>query len=194
MDPGRTILLYKYKNNAAADMRRLIDRNKCCCFTGHRPENLPAYGDPDDSRVKNIESKTAAIIRMLKYRGYDTFITGMSRGYDLMTARLIMEDPEFPRIKLVCALPYPKQYNEMKTKSEYELYYRALNKAEYVIVVNETNAEGCYKNRNRFMVDNSSVLIGYLSEKHQQRSGSGQTFRMAQRDGLETYIIRPSEL
>lgn len=194
MISGKTILLYKYKNSPVLDIRRLTDRSKCCCFTGHRTENLPANGDPDDIRMKNLEKRTAAVIRMLTYRGYDTFITGMARGYDLIAAQIVMEDPEFSNLKLICALPYPQQYREMTAKFEQELYYRALNKAEYVIVVNERSGGDCYKNRNQFMVDNSSALIGYLSENHKIHSGSGQTFRMAQRAGLKTYIIRPSEL
>ncbi len=48
---------------------------KCCCFTGHRPEKLHA--------AKNIvlQKLDAAIITALR-DGYTTFISGMAKGVD----------------------------------------------------------------------------------------------------------------
>ena len=56
------------------------------------------------------------------------------------------------------------------------------------MIVSEKGDPERYKLRNRFMVDNSSRIIGVMKEK-QRGSGTLQTLNMAKRAGIEMKII-----
>ncbi len=154
-------------------------RAKTCCFTGHRPEKLPA-----GEELAQMNKKAAVFIRLLAQRGFGRFITGMSRGFDLEMARLVMQLGG----SLICALPYPEQEREMRTEEEKKLYAAALENAELIMISSPHYTRGCYGVRNRLMVECSAALIGYAADR-ESRSGSMQTVRMAERAGLETYIM-----
>lgn len=166
-----------------------LDKSKTCCFTGHRPERLPV-----GEEYQRLKEKVSFYIRLLAMRGFDTFITGMSRGFDLMAADILLNDPQVKdSVKIVCAVPYRAQVDEMRTEQERSIYCETLGRASAVIVLSDNYENGCYKIRNQFMVDNSSVLIGYLKSRVGGHSGSMQTVNMACRAGLESYVIYGNE-
>ena len=167
-----------------------LGRQRICCFTGHRPEGLPDMGDPSSPKMAALRDMTETYIRMLINSGHDVFITGMSRGFDLLAADLLTGIPDIAECTtLICAVPYGGQIHEMRTDAERELYRRAALSARYAVRMFGSYNKGCYMVRNRFMVNCSSVLIGYLARQDMMRSGSAQTYRMAQRAGLETVMI-----
>ena len=83
-------------------------RAKTCCFTGHRPEKLPA-----GEELAQMNKKAAVFIRLLAQRGFGRFITGMSRGFDLEMARLVMQLGG----RLICALKKRKNCTPRRWKT-----------------------------------------------------------------------------
>ena len=132
----------------------------CCCFSGHR--KLPA------EQLEDIRKKLKSEVIKLINCGVDTFISGYASGFDTESALTVNElKQEYPNINLVLVLPYRQEIN---------IPY------DECICLAETYRKGCFHIRNRYMVDNSSYCICYLTEN---KGGTAYTVNYAKRQGLE---------
>lgn len=158
------------------------------CFTGHRPEKFAIDGEPTNSYILKIKSMLyLEILEAVRDRGYRTFISGMAKGVDMWACNIVLSlKGQFPDIKLICAMPYRNHGKSWSGVDKYELN-RFLDKADEIVYVSENYDRLCYKRRNQFMVDRSSLLIGICVS---EQSGTGQTIRYAKSKGIETRIIR----
>ena len=166
-------------------------KEKTVCFTGHRPEKLPE-GGADHARITKV-------LKSLIYKevidsineGYDCFITGLARGIDLWAGEIVMSEIAAGRnIKLVAAAPYRSHGANFMGYDRW-LLGNIMLKADHIEYVSENYHKFCMKHRNEFMVNNSSRLIAVVSD---WKSGTGQTIRMAQKQGLDTRIINALEM
>ncbi|SDB42166.1 Uncharacterized SPBc2 prophage-derived protein YoqJ [Ruminococcaceae bacterium FB2012] len=166
-----------------------IDRAKTCCFTGHRLKDLPFGGDRHALGMRNLVSTLYLTITETVKEGYDTFISGMSDGIDLICADIVCQMiSKGEKLDLICAVPYAGQIREMRSPRSAYLY-EALTSRFPTVVLSRNYHPDCYKERNQFMVDHSSKLIGVY--RHKSRgSGTMQTIGMARRAGLSCRIIR----
>ena len=169
--------------------RLAIDFNHTCCFTGHRPEKLP-----QGAAYERLRERAGLFIRILAEQGNDTFITGMARGFDLLAAELLLDDPTLTDARLICAIPYKGHINEMKTLAEKKLYERVYKAAAGRVYFFESYNKNCYRVRNSFMVNNSSHIIGYIRDENDTHSGTSQTLGMAKRYGIDTVLIRERDI
>lgn len=134
-------------------------RETTCCFSGHRPDKL-AFGY-DESRPECIALKQSLIecVQRLIRQGYTIFISGMAQGSDIFFAEAVLAlKRTFPHIRLEAAVPYRGQ--ERRWSPAYQRRYRnILSQADSAVVLHEKYVRGCMMRRNRYMVDNSSLLI-----------------------------------
>lgn len=169
----------------------VIRKETSCCFTGHRSRDLPFFGNREKQGMKNLVSNIQLEIENAVKDGYDTFISGMAEGTDLICAEIvhnIITRRGLP-IRLVCALPYRGQgARELSSPLDKYVYSMILESCSQVIYVSESRSRECYKLRNRFMVDNSSRLIGVYRQKI-KGSGTLQTINMAKAAGLDMHVI-----
>lgn len=167
------------------------DKAHTCCFTGHRSKDLPFKGDMRKQGMRCLVSSLQLLIVEAIADGYDTFISGMADGVDLICAQIVTElsvDRRYEGIKLICALPYQQQYREIqKTLDKYK-YSMILNGCYEKVVVSKSGDPDRYKLRNSFMIEHSSRLIGVMREK-KRGSGTLQTVNMAKRAGIELKLI-----
>lgn len=167
------------------------DRLHTCCFTGHRSRDLPFGGDMRKQGMKCLASSLQLLIVEAIADGYNTFISGMSDGIDLICAQLVLEvarSGQYGDIKLICALPYREQYSEIVTTLDKYKYTVIADACNEKVIISEKSDRDRYKKRNQFMVDNSSRVIGVIKDK-QFGSGTLQTVNMAKRAGLEIKMI-----
>ena len=68
-----------------------MDNDKCCCFTGHRPQKLPWGFDEDDPRCSELKRRIKAAIRLAVSHGKTMFLTGMAMGSDVWCAEAVLE-------------------------------------------------------------------------------------------------------
>ena len=166
-----------------------FDRSKTCCFTGHRGRDLPFEGDRNKMGMKHLVSIIQLKIEEAAEDGYDTFISGMAEGIDLICAECVHGlISRGAKLRLICAKPYPKQEREIKSIRDKYLY-SMLTELYPVIFVSRFYTKDCYKLRNIFMVERSSRLIGVYKDK-EKGSGTMQTIRMAQNAGLDCRLIK----
>ncbi len=147
--------------------------NKSVCFTGHR--NIK----------KTAELKKALIKQLVKLidEGATDFYAGGAVGWDMLCESAVIELRErFPHIRLHLILPCPaEEQTEKWNGSDKAEFRRLLLAADTVEICSEHYFDGCMKLRNQRLVNLANVCVCYYSGK--QRSGTGQTVRMAARQG-----------
>lgn len=158
-----------------------------CCISGHRPNGLPWKYDEKDEfcrKIKNIlREKFENAITM----GYVYFICGMALGIDLISGELIVElKNKYKNIKLECAIPCINQ-NKYWTDEYTIRYNNVLNNADKITLVsNKQYFDGCMQLRNKYMVDNSNLLIAVFNNKP---SGTKSTIEYAIHKQINLEII-----
>lgn len=132
---------------------------KTCCFTGPRPKNYP-WGSNKECAAK-IEGKLKSAVQNTIENGYRHFISGMATGIDLLAAKIVLqlrgEMPEM-KITLEAAIPFPLQSKCWEEETKYE-YERLLLQCDKVHCVCDAFSLEAYKKRDKYMIDNSSLLI-----------------------------------
>ena len=156
------------------------DKTKCCCFSGHRA----AHFDMDDSFMGDVlrEALKGAINDAIA-EGFTTFYSGMAMGFDIIAAEVLLKQKyaAAAEISLVSVVPFAGQEKKWgkKWRTRHDDVLRA---ADSIIVLNDHYIRGCYHERNRYLVDNSARLIGFLGDK---AGGTKHTFDYAEKCGLE---------
>ena len=116
--------------------------------------------------------------------GYQTFCAGGARGFDVLASEAVLTlQDKYPQINLVLMLPCTDQYRFERgwSEAEIEQYHRLQEKAAQTTILSSDYRRGMYHQRNRMLVDASSVCIAY---KIRDKSGTGYTVSYAQEQGI----------
>lgn len=134
------------------------NKNHRCCFSGHRPEKL------NISKTEATKLLNTAIEKAIA-DGYTTFISGMARGIDLWAAQIIINKRDAgENIKLICIPPF-KEFEKYWSSNDKKMYNEILQSADFVKFMQEKYTPDCFYNRNRYMVDHSSMLIAAYNDE-----------------------------
>ncbi len=146
----------------------MTERSKSCCFTGHRAIS--------HEHKAVLNKKLPSVIDKLISLGVTVFITGGALGFDTLAAQAVLDAKEkYPEIRLVLALPCKNQAINWN-KSQIYTYNNILEKSDEVIYTSEEYTPECMRRRNRFMVDNSSYCVFFMTSP---RGGTAYTVRYA---------------
>lgn len=163
-----------------------------CCFTGHRPAQLPWIKKEDSERCIELKKVISRVIDTAVSDGYTDFYCGMALGIDTYCAEAVIEKMKNNKsIKLHAALPCPEQFLGWSEKDR-ERFENILKHTATKTVINPLYTDTCMISRNRFMVDNSERLIAVWSGFF--RGGTAYTVRYAKKEQKEIHLIRPKDL
>lgn len=155
-----------------------MDKNITCCFTGHR--ELPR------GRMSELFEKTTLAIELLYEYGYRNFICGGAVGFDQLAADAVTEfKQEHPDAKLYLFLPCEDQDKYYEESQRYEYNYTK-KVADVIKILHPTYTKGCMHERNRMMVDNSSLCVAFVTK---DTGGSAYTRNYAIKKGLKILDI-----
>ena len=155
-------------------MSERILGERCCCFTGHRPEKM----NLTESDIKPLLEK--AIDEAIS-DGYVTFITGMAMGTDIWAAEIVLDRKKNnSNLRLICALPHPG-FEQRRSIVEKMRFERIIENADAVNQINDHYFTGCYQVRNKWMVDRSELVIAVFNG---QKSGTKNTVDYAKSKGI----------
>lgn len=133
---------------------------KCCCFTGHRPQKLPWGGNEWDRRCMALKERILLLMRELYREGYRHFITGMALGIDTYCCEMVLKlKTEYNDVVLEAALPCRGQDSSWSRKDR-ERYRRLLEQCDLQTLVQEEYTKGCMYRRDRYMVSRAECVIG----------------------------------
>ena len=151
-----------------------------CCFTGHRPEKL-----------HRTESEIKLDLEFEIHRAIDdnlnVFISGMSRGIDIIAAEIVLQLKEdgYP-VRLICAIPYPG-FEKSWGKSWQARYHTVITKADLVRYTCSCYNKECFQIRNEWLVNHSARVIAVFNE---QPSGTKNTIDYALQQSVPVIRIR----
>ena len=144
-----------------------------CCFTGHRVIKK-------DFDIENLEK----IIKKVIKNGYKTFLVGMALGFDTLVFQTLLNFKQY-NIDIIACVPC-KEQNKYFNKDQKTTYRELIEKADKVVYVSDEYFDGCMQKRNRYMVDNSSILIAYL---YSNMGGTKYTVNYAEKQGKNIIYI-----
>ena len=157
-----------------------IDIKHACSFTGHRPERL-------DMRPNRVISWLEEEIRKAVDAGYTDFISGMQRGVDIWAAEIVLKlKAEGKPVKLIAACAWNGMEDRWE-KNWQERYKAILKDADKIVYVSKYPGRAAFFERNHWMVDHSSRLIGVYTGAP---GGTKETVWYAKNNGLEVVTIR----
>ncbi len=161
------------------------DPKRTACFSGHRPEKTP-FDVNNEFYLKTMKSLLHRCVLNLYEEGFDTFICGMQRGVDIWAGQAVMRAKQsYPDIKLICVSPYSNEIYSRRGEDR-EDYIALRDGCDRFISLGKEYYTGCYQRRNRFMVENSSLLFAAVADMH---SGTGQTISYAKKAGLRVKVM-----
>ncbi len=161
------------------------DISKTACFTGHRPSGFP-FDETDRVRTNMIKSMLYLKVCEAINAGYTTFITGMAKGVDTWCALTVLSlKTDNPGLRLIGVSPFRKESAKLSGSDLWD-YNTITDYADEMIYLSENYHHGCYYERNRYMVDHSSLVIGAV---YNMKSGTGYTINYAGKKGVKTDII-----
>ncbi len=153
-------------------------KNKSVCFTGHR--------EIDPASVPFIRAKLREILIKCIEDGYCDFYNGGARGFDLLSAEELLElKKSYPHVRLHIIVPCSNQTRGWREEDVIR-YENVTVLADEVKCLSPVYFDGCMQIRNRYMVDNSDLLIAYLERAS---GGSAYTVRYAEKQGLKVIYL-----
>ena len=164
-----------------------MDKEKTCCFTGHRPDKLPWGEKESDPRCRRLKESIAQAAEEAYESGIRHFISGMARGADLYFAEAVLAlRGRRGDVLLECARPCETQADSWP-KAERVRYQSILDRCDYETLVQHNYDRFCMLRRNRYMVDRSSRLIAVYNGA--PKGGTFQTLAYAMKKGLTIHTI-----
>lgn len=158
-----------------------------CCFTGHRPQSLPwGFNEQDKRCVKMKKVLKKEIVKAIK-GGYDTFISGMALGFDIICAEMVLAlKKKYPYIKLIGAIPCKTQDKLWNEKDKLR-YRECLKKLDGIkCLYDHYIGAQCMLERNCYMINNSQLVIALFNGTN---GGTKKTLDYAKKQGLDIVII-----
>ena len=113
----------------------------------------------------------------------------MAQGTDIWAAEAVIDVREnmYPYIKLIAAIPCPDQAKRWSRQSVLR-YEQILKKCDEKNIISPFYHGGCMHQRNRYMVDNSDVLIAVYDNS--EGGGTAFTVNYAKsKDKAIVYLI-----
>lgn len=153
-----------------------------CSFTGHRETKLPWRNDEGDSKCIKLKEIISDTIEAVYHSGIHHFICGMATGCDMYFCEAVIDlRAAHNDITIEAAIPWEGQSDgwsaALKTR-----YSRLVSECDYHTLVQSSYTQDCLMRRNRYMVDNSTVLIAAYNGKP---GGTMSTMLYAMRKGIE---------
>ena len=122
-------------------------------------------------------------------KGYTTFLSGMALGFDTICAETVLDlKKKYGNVKLIAALPCKTQDMKWSDKDR-KRYKKLLKKSDGIrCIYDEYAGEECMIERNRYMVNNSSLIIALYNGIS---GGTKSTIEYAMNRGLDIILIEP---
>lgn len=159
-----------------------MDREISCCFTGHRESKLPWGQNEEDINCISLKESIYDAVEAVYRSGRRHFICGMATGCDFYFCEAVLAlREEHPEVTIEAAIPFEGQAMGWSA-SQKQRYLRLVSECDYQTVVRKDYSPDCYMNRNRYMVDSSSVLIAAYNGRS---GGTMNTLLYAIRSDLE---------
>lgn len=145
-----------------------------CALSGHR--DLPENFDRELLLYDLDELLT---------EGYDYFLCGMARGFDLTALSCLIELKARYRVRVKACIPFRDQCLRFP-RADRVLYEKLLAQCDDMTVLADHYSAGCMPARNRYMVDRCDLVFAYCTKK---QGGTAYTVQYAKSKGVEVRLM-----
>ena len=162
-------------------MQDLFKRVSGCCFTGHRPDALPAFGNEEAEEMQSLSDLLIRAVDAAVEDGVTEFYVGGAQGFYTLAAECVLRAKEHhPALSLHLALPGRNQTSgwNARDKARYQAILDAANEVWYAA---EVCSPESMRRRNRYLVDQTGRCIAYL---RRMRGGTLYTVNYALDSGI----------
>lgn len=168
----------------------MILKEETACLTGHRPKSLPWGYDENKNSYKRFKKDLFEIFTGAIEYGLKTYLIGMAEGFDMIGGETLIElRKKYKEIKVVAIIPCKGQ--ELKWKPEQQKrYHKILKQCDDIVILSDTYTQTCMNDRNKYMVEHSSVVIACCNGKP---SGTRNTINFAKENGCKIRVINPED-
>ena len=157
-----------------------ILKEKSVSFTGYRTSKILS-SSPIPNLLEQIKGDIYLTISQLYKEGYNTFLTGMSEGFDLIAAKAVLElKKSSPDINLIAVIPFEGQDSGYSPKDKASYNY-ICNNADSVVYTSQDYFKEAFFKRNDYLLDNCGVVVCYYNG---QRGGTMYTYNRAKKREL----------
>lgn len=147
-----------------------------CCFTGHRSMSMAEQQQLFPILTQNLLKVIA--------KGTTVFRNGGALGFDTLSALSVLKLKEkYPQIKLFIDAPHREQSKHWEAFDR-NVYEYLLNRADRVTYISQAYQRGCMQRRNRFMVENSDIVIAYVRKTY-----GGSYYTVCYAESLDKEVI-----
>ena len=169
-----------------------MNKQKVCCFTGHRSQKLPfRFNEQDERCIKLKEALKEEIEQIIEENGVTDFISGMAIGTDIFAAEIVLGmKKRYPQLWLECAIPCENQAAKWR-EADRDRYFDIISRCDKETLLQTRYTPNCMQNRNKYMVDKSDYVIAVWDGTP---SGTGNTVRYAEKCNKKVIIINPREM
>ena len=162
-------------------MQDPFDRARGCCFTGHRPDALPAFGNEETEEMQALSYLLIRAVDAAVEDGVTEFYIGGAQGFDTLAAECVLRAKEqHPALSLHLALPGRNQTSGWNARDKTR-YHAILDAANEVWYAAELCSPESMRRRNRYLVDQAGRCIAYL---RRMRGGTLYTVNYALDSGI----------
>ncbi len=127
------------------------------CLSGNRPHKIPFEEDSRECFL--LKERMREAVEALIKEGYTRFITGMATGCDTWFAECVINLMDvYPDLELEAAVPYRGQRDRLVAKDRFR-YDAIIEHCAKVTLLSGEYTKFCMSKRNRYMVDNSDVVL-----------------------------------
>lgn len=147
---------------------------KTICVSGHRK----VQEDLDVEKLRYALNKFVDL-------GMERVMVGMAVGFDTICFHILEEIRTKKKVKIIACIPCPEQDKLFSPKQKQE-YRRMVDSADEKVILSEYYTPQCMIKRNRYMVDNSCILIAYLNS---DKGGTYSTVQYAKEKKVQTLIL-----
>lgn len=143
-----------------------IQAERTVSFTGHRPEKIK---DGCSEQVQEeLSNRLKSILVKYIEQGYDTFINGCMAGWDILAAEAVLElRMKYCNIRCITVAPFKLKFFDAPhwTKDWEKRALRVYCNSDIAFALSECYKRGIYYSRDRFLVENSSIVVCYFNGK-----------------------------
>ena len=159
-----------------------------CSFTGPRPDKLPWGYDENGQDCLRLKNRIYDMVEAAYSSGMRHYICGMAEGCDMYFAEAVITlRDEYPGITLEAAIPCEGQSLNWSA-SQRKRYDYLVHQCDEETILQQQYTPECMLKRNKYMVDNSSLLIAVYGGTG---GGTLYTINYAIKAGVKVVTIRP---
>ena len=159
-------------------------QTKRCCFTGHRTLKITP-------ELKGRLWDT--LCRLVEEYNVTDFYAGGAVGWDMLCERAVLAlKKKYPKVRLHLILPCSPEAQSARWSAEQRaMLFDIQTQADSCACLSEAYYNGCMKKRNEELVKNADYCVCYYNSADVS-SGTGQTVRMCERNGVTVINIYES--